>query len=104
MTKIFQNCTVTVLTERESVLDNFTAKVQMLASNELVLTEKIVKKYESNPKVFESETLSLSFDKRGMVNLYIKKFAPADSQKFLATLYEDIKQAFYCLTNAKGEA
>lgn len=100
----FENCSITVISERDEILKNFTAKLQFISPSEVVATEKFSKKYEANPKIYESETLSLSLDKEGYARLFVKKFHPSSSAEFLEALYLDMKQALESLLLKQKEA
>lgn len=99
MIKKIENCSLTIISEREELLDTFNAKVQILDSDNVVITEKITKHYAANLRLFEGETLSLSIDKAGKANIFVKKFDPKNSVTFLETLYCDLQQCMICLAN-----
>ena len=99
MIKKIENCSLTIIAEREELLDTFNSKVQILDSDNVVITEKITKHYAANPRLFEGETLSLSIDKAGKANIFVKKFDPKNSVTFLETLYCDLQQCMICLAN-----
>jgi len=98
MIKTLKNVDLTIITEREELLENFNAKVQILDSENVVLTEKVTKQYVANPRLFEGETLSLSIDKNGKANIFVKKFDPKSAIGFLENLYCDLQQCMVCLS------
>lgn len=94
------NISLTLITENEEIKNKFNAQLQILSPNEVIATEKITKKYESNPKVYESDTISISLDKDGFCRVFVKKFDPKSASDFLAGMYEDMKEGLICLTKA----
>ncbi|MBO7201900.1 MAG: hypothetical protein J6V54_10975 [Bacteroidales bacterium] len=97
MMQKIENVTLMVVTERNEVLNKFDAKVERISSSEFVATEKVKKVYAANPRVYESDTLSLTLDKDGSARVYVKKFDPQRAADFLASLYEDLKSAIEAL-------
>lgn len=94
------NVSLTLITENEDLKNKFNAQLQILSPNEVIATEKITKKYEANPKVYESNTISISLDKDGFCRVFVKKFDPKSASDFLAGMYEDMKEGLICLTKA----
>ncbi len=94
------NISLTLITENEEIKNKFNAQLQILSPNEVIATEKITKKYEANPKVYESDTISISLDKDGFCRVFVKKFDPKSASDFLAGMYEDMKEGLICLTKA----
>ena len=100
MIKQMNNISLTLITENEEIKNKFNAQLQILSPNEVIATEKITKKYEANPKVYESDTISISLDKDGFCRVFVKKFDPKSASDFLAGMYEDMKEGLICLTKA----
>ena len=100
MNKQMNNISLTLITENEEIKNKFNAQLQILSPNEVIATEKITKKYEANPKVYESDTISISLDKDGFCRVFVKKFDPKSASDFLAGMYEDMKEGLICLTKA----
>lgn len=94
------NISLTLITENEEIKNKFNAQIQILSASEVIATEKITKKYEANPKVYESDTISISLDKDGFCRVFVKKFDPKSASDFLAGMYEDMKEGLICLTKA----
>lgn len=94
------NISLTLITENEEIKNKFNAQLQILSPDEVIATEKITKKYEANPKVYESDTISISLDKDGFCRVFVKKFDPKSASDFLAGMYEDMKEGLICLTKA----
>ena len=103
MKKVFDNVTITFVTERESMLDSFTAKVDLLTAGEFLLTEKIPQKYSPLPRLYEGETMSLTRGRDGKISVYVKKFLPAEAPKFLSRLYEELKSALEALKDVEND-
>ena len=100
MIKQMNNISLTLITENEEIKNKFNAQIQILSADEVIATEKITKKYEANPKVYESDTISISLDKDGFCRVFVKKFDPKSASDFLAGMYEDMKEGLICLTKA----
>ena len=100
MIKQMNNVSLTLITENEDLKNKFNAQLQILSPNEVIATEKITKKYEANPKVYESDTISISLDKDGFCRVFVKKFDPKSASDFLAGMYEDRKEGRICVTKA----
>lgn len=103
MKKVFENVTITFVTERESMLDSFTAKVDLLTAGEFLLTEKIPQKYSPLPRLYEGETMSLTRGRDGKISVNVKKFLPSDAPKFLSRLYEELKSALEALKDVEND-
>lgn len=103
MKKVFKDVTITLVTERESMLDSFTAKVDLLTAGEFLLTEKIPQKYAPLPRLYEGETLSLTRGRDGKISVNVKKFLPSDAPKFLSRLYDELRSALEALQDVEND-